>query len=55
MNNDRCIHCGWTKKDHGKKLRCKTRLRETYWHGWRDGDCGCAVCKENAEIVRKPE
>lgn len=44
MTNDRCIHCGFAKKDHGPRLKCKSRLHDTRWHGWRDGECKCDWC-----------
>lgn len=42
MNRDhytgRCVYCGWLKKDHGPKLKCKTRLMDTTFREWTDQD-----------------
>lgn len=44
--NDRCIHCGFPKKDHGRgpRPKCPMRFHDTRWHGWRDGECKCDWC-----------
>jgi hypothetical protein len=52
---DRCIHCGSRKQDHKRMAgawKCRTRIRDTIWHGWRDGACQCEFCTKTFTATR---